>query len=83
VSLGIVEELKAIQRAARDATRAVRSLENETGGDVFGRFVIDEGEDFDAEVEREVLEFVRHARHMYPQNELSLILTARIPPDGR
>jgi hypothetical protein len=73
----LLKELKGIQSAARIAIRVVRDLERETGGDIFGRFVIGENEELNEEVVAEAIEFLRHARHLYTTQELTLIVVAK------
>jgi hypothetical protein len=73
----LVAELKGVAEAARTAVRAVRDLEREMGGDVFGRYVIESGEAI-SDVEDEIGEFLRHARHLYPDQELTLLVIAKV-----
>jgi hypothetical protein len=80
VSTGLVAELKGVAEAARTAVRAVRDLERQAGGDVVGRFVIHEGEEV-PDVEQEAVEFLKHARSIYPDQELTLLVIAKVEAD--
>ena len=74
----LVEELKSVQRTARDALRAVRDLGREVGGDVFGKFAIEADEPIDDEVLLELRAFLDHARDVYEDQELTLIVVAKL-----
>lgn len=77
----LVSELKRVQGTARDAIRAVRALEREVGGDVFGRFVLASDEQVDDFASAELLAFLRHARHLYTGHELTVLVIAKADRD--
>ena len=64
---------KRLEKAAREALRAARELERLEQSDLYGRYVVEEGEPLD---EDEVLEFLRLSRQIYPTQELEIIVIA-------
>lgn len=64
---------KRLEQVAREALRAARELERVEQSDLYGRYVVEEGETLD---EEEVIEFLRLARQIYPSQELEIIVIA-------
>ena len=77
MQLPLADELKRIQRTARDALRAVREFENGVGGDLYGQIVVEEDEEVDEELLGDVEALLKLARQQYPQTELRLIVVAQ------
>ena len=72
----LADELKRIQRTAREALRAVRDFESEVGGDLYGQIVVEEDEEIDAELLEDIQGMLRLARQNYPSHEIRLIVVA-------
>ena len=64
---------RRLERAAREAMRAARELDRVQQSDLYGSYLVEEGEILD---EQEVLEFLRLAREIYPSQQLEIIVIA-------
>jgi hypothetical protein len=72
------QTLKKLQSTAREAIRAVLELERVLDSDLFGQYVLAEGEVIDDEIAADVVEFLRIAREYYPTQQLDFIVIAHV-----